>query len=258
MNSSQSSQSPQQRLAHLLGTAYGNHATVECIPQELEPASADDAYRVQQAFLQQRQERIGGWKIGAKSEQGPIQGAPLPAGRIYPATTVIERAAYPVLGIELEIMFCFDIDFQPGAAPMPEQKVMRHIGGMAASIEIVSSRLAGWPEVPKLSQLADLQNHGALVSGEFIAYDAAFPFLKPEAHLTLNGKDIFKGSAGNPAGDPRRLLGWLVNHCSTHGITLPAGTVVTTGSYTGIHFPDEAGLVIGQVAGLPPIHFELA
>lgn len=253
-----SSQSPQERLAHLLSTAYGKHAAAECIPQELEPASAEEAYLVQQAFLRQRQARIGGWKIGAKSDKGPIQGAPLPAERIYPATSVVERADYPVLGIELEIMFCFDSDFQPGAAPVSEQEVMSHISTMAASIEIVSSRIPGWPEVPKLNQLADLQNHGALVSGEFVAYDAAFPFLHPAAHLTLNGKDIFKGSASNPAGDPRRLLGWLVNHCRTHGMALPAGTIVTTGSYTGIHFPDEPGLVIGQIAGLPPIHFELA
>lgn len=253
-----SSQSPQEQLAHLLAAAYGKHAAAECIPQELEPASAEEAYRVQQAFLRQIQAQTGGWKIGAKSEQGPIQGAPLPAQRIYPATSVIERADYPVLGIELEIMFCFDTDFRPGTAPVPEREVMRRVSTMAASIEIVSSRIAGWPDVPKLSQLADLQNHGALVSGEFVAYDAAFPFLNPAAHLTLNGKDIFKGSASNPAGDPRRLLGWLVNHCSRQGIALPAGTVVTTGSYTGIHFPDEPGLVIGQIAGLPPIHFELA
>jgi 2-keto-4-pentenoate hydratase len=253
-----SSQSPQERLAQLLGAAYGKHAAAECIPQELEPGSVEDAYLVQQAFLRQIQAQTGGWKIGAKSDKGAIQGAPLPAQRIYPATAAIKRADYPVLGIELEIMFCFDTDFQPGAAPIREQEVMRRVSTMAASIEIVSSRIAGWPEVPKLSQLADLQNHGALISGEFIAYDAAFPFVNPVAHLTLNGKDIFKGSASNPAGDPRRLLSWLVNHCNAHGLLLPAGTIVTTGSYTGIHFPEEPGLVIGQIAGLPPIHFELA
>jgi len=252
-----SMQSPQEEMAHLLSTAYGRHATVDCIPQKLEPANADDAYLVQHAFLQQRQAQIGGWKVGAKSDKGQIQGAPLPAERIYPITSTVDRGAYPVLGMELEIMFCFDVDFHPGTTAISELEVMRRVSAMAASVEIVSSRIAGWPEVPKLSQLADLQNHGALISGEFIAYDAAFPFLNPTAHLTLNGKDVFKGVASNPAGDPRRLLGWLVNHCVARGIGITAGTVVTTGSYTGIHFPDEPGMVIGQIAGLPPIHFEL-
>ncbi|MFJ2988204.1 2-keto-4-pentenoate hydratase [Collimonas sp. NPDC087041] len=247
----------QAELAALLSKAYGDHAMVECLPAELEPANSEQAYQVQREFLRHRQASIGGWKIGAKSETGPVQGAPLPAGGIFPATSIIERADYPVLGIELEIMFCFKHDIDPDAAPLTDIQVMQSIGSMAASVEIVSSRIAGWPELPKLLQLADLQNHGALIVGEFVDYHASFPFVSPAAHLTLGGRDIFKGSGSNPAGDPRRLLAWLVQHCRVQGIAIPRGTVITTGSYTGIHFPEEAGLVIGQIAGLPPIHFEL-
>ncbi|PFH09774.1 2-keto-4-pentenoate hydratase [Collimonas sp. PA-H2] len=248
---------PQAGLAAMLSKAYGERALLECLPAALEPASSEQAYQVQREFLHHRQASIGGWKIGAKSPTGPIQGAPLPAGGIVPTTSTIDRADYPVLGIELEIMFCFKRDIDPGAAPLSDVQVMHSIGTMAASIEIVSSRIAGWPELPKLLQLADLQNHGALITGEFIDYDASFPFASPAAHLTLGGRDIFKGSGSNPAGDPRRLLGWLVQHCRAQGIAIPCGTVITTGSYTGIHFPEEAGLVIGQIASLPPIHFEL-
>ncbi|AIY39210.1 2-keto-4-pentenoate hydratase [Collimonas arenae] len=252
------STSPQQELAALLSKAYGDRIALECIPAELEPGSSEQAYQVQSAMLAYRQARIGGWKVGARSADGPVQGAPLPAERIYSATSVIERGDYPVLGIELEIMFCFDRDIEPGDAPLTPAQVLRNVGAMAASIEIVSSRIGGWPEVPKLLQLADLQNHGALIGGEFIGYDAGFPFTNPVAHLTLGGRDIFNGNGSNPAGDPRRLLTWLVQHCSAQGIAIPRGTVITTGSYTGMHFPDEPGLVIGQIAGLPPIHFELA
>jgi hypothetical protein len=39
-----------------------------------------------------------------------------------------------------------------------------------ASIDIVSIRLTGPPEAPKLNQLADLHNHGALILGPFIDY----------------------------------------------------------------------------------------
>jgi 2-keto-4-pentenoate hydratase len=252
-----STNSPQLKLAAVLSKAYGAHALAECLQAELTPDSSEQAYLVQREFLRHLQATIGGWKIGAKSPIGPIQGAPLPVGGIFPTTSVIDRRDYPVLGIELEIMFCFDRDITPETVPLSEAQVMGSIGTMAASIEIVSSRIAGWPELPKLLQLADLQNHGALISGEFIDYDASFPFASPAAHLTLGGRDIFKDSGNNPAGDPRRLLPWLVNHCRTQGIAIPRGTVITTGSYTGIHFPDEPGLIIGQIAGLPPIHFEL-
>lgn len=245
-------------LGHLLGDAYAQQAMLAIVPAELEPVDIDDAYRAQQAFLRRSRAGIGGWKIGSKSDSGPIQGAPLPLHGIHPSSSVLRRSAFAVLGLELEIMFCFDCDFKPRSAPVSDAEVMECISSMGASIEIVSSRLAGWPDVPKLNQLADLQNHGALVVGEFVDYRDDFDFRRPAAHLTFNGTDVFKGQGVNPAGDPRRLLSWLVNHCSARGIAIPGGTVITAGSYTGMFFPQEPGMVIGQVTGLPPIHFELS
>lgn len=246
-----------EELGILLGDAYAQKATVK-VPPHLESANGADAYRAQQAFLQRHRLDIGGWKIGAKSEDGPIQGAPLPRRGIYASDAAVARSDFAVFGIELEIMFRFGRDFLPGAAVVTEEQVLSAIDGIAASIEIVSSRLKGWPDVPKLNQLADLQNHGALIVGEFVAYDAGADFRSPQAQLVLNGRDVFKGAGTNPAGDPRRLLHWLVGHCNAQNIALPAGTVITAGSYTGMLFPEEAGLVMGEIAGLPPVRFEIA
>ncbi|TQK05593.1 2-keto-4-pentenoate hydratase [Herbaspirillum sp. SJZ107] len=247
-----------EELGILLSDAHAQKAGQVTVPAHLEPASGADAYRAQQAFLQRRGLDIGGWKIGAKSEDGPIQGAPLPRQGIYASGAAVARSDFPVFGIELEIMFRFGRDFLPGSAAVTEEQVLSAIDGIAASIEIVSSRLTGWPDVPKLNQLADLQNHGALIAGEFVAYDAGVDFRSPQAHLVLNGRDVFKGAGTNPAGDPRRLLHWLVGHCNAQNIALPAGTVITAGSYTGMLFPEEAGLVVGEIAGLPPVRFDIA
>ena len=247
-----------EELGALLADAYAQNAAQVNVPAHLEPATSADAYRAQQAFLQHRGLDIGGWKIGAKSEEGPIQGAPLPRQGIHPSPAVLARSDFPVFGIELEIMFRFGRDFLPGVAAVSEEEVLASIDGIAASIEIVSSRLTGWPDVPKLNQLADLQNHGALIVGEFVAYDADLDFRSPQAHLVLNGRDVFRSAGTNPAGDPRRLLHWLVGHCNAQNIALPAGTVITAGSYTGMVFPEEAGLVEGEIAGLPAVRFEIA
>jgi 2-keto-4-pentenoate hydratase len=247
-----------EELGMLLADAYAQKAGQVNVPARLEPATSADAYRAQQAFLQRHRLDIGGWKIGAKSEDGPIQGAPLPRQGIRASPAVLSRKEFPVFGIELEIMFRFGRDFLPGSAAVTEEQVLSSIDGIAASIEIVSSRLRGWPDVPRLNQLADLQNHGALIAGAFVDYDDGVDFRSPQAHLALNGQDVFKGIGTNPAGDPRRLLHWLVSHCNEQNIALPAGTVMTAGSYTGLVFPEEAGVVVGEIAGLPPVRFDIA
>ena len=68
-----------------------------------------------------------------------------------------------------------------------------------------------------------------------------------------NGKELMAGVAANPAGDPRRLLPWLVEHCSKSGITIDAGCVITTGSYSGMYFADGAGTATGVIEGLPRV-----
>ncbi|MEB0011684.1 2-keto-4-pentenoate hydratase [Glaciimonas sp. Gout2] len=247
-------------LADILSVAYNGNTTIS-VPAALEPENSDRAYAVQQRILKNCHVSIGGWKIGAKSDIGPIQGAPLPQLRIYAASAStpvsIARKDYPVLGLELEIFFSFNRDFLPQSEPIPEQEVLESISGFGASIEIVSSRVNGWRDAPKLVQLADLQNHGALMIGQMVAYRGDFSTLNPVVDLRLDGVPLFSGVGQNPAGDPRRLLSWLVNHCSQKGLGLLAGTIITTGSYTGVDFPTKGGTVAGEIAGLPAVTFEL-
>jgi 2-keto-4-pentenoate hydratase len=243
-------------LARLLSTAYKGNS-IAFVPAGLEPADIESAYAVQQSFLKHCELETGGWKVGAKSETGPIQGAPLPLPRIYSGHAAIHRRDYPVLGIELEIVFAFNRDFLPRAEPVPEREVLDSVSAFGASVEIVSSRLSGWPEAPKLIQLADLQNHGALVVGQMVEYRNDFAFAAPRVDLRIDGVPLVRGAGSNPAGDPRRLLCWLVNHCRANGLVLPAGNIITTGSYTGMEFPAQAGRMTGEIEGLPAVSFDL-
>jgi 2-keto-4-pentenoate hydratase len=244
-------------LGHLLADAYAQPGTQVAVPAHLVPDDGATAYLAQRAFLQRRELAIGGWKIGAKSADGPVQGAPLPARGVHASGVTLARSDFPVLGIELEIAFRFNREFLPDAAPVLDADVLSGIASIGATIEIVSSRLAGWPEVPKPAQLADLQNHGALIVGAFFDYRADADFINPLAQLQMNGQDMFNDTGANPAGDPRRLLPWLVRHCHAQGIALPAGTVITAGSYTGMFFPSKPGTITGRIAGLPAVAFNL-
>ena len=138
-----------------------------------------------------------------------------------------------------------------------DEEVLGGVTSMLATIEVVSSRFAQWPRVERLCQLADLQNHGAIACGQAIDYAPAFDCASPQLSFTFNGANIAPAQALNPAGDPRRLLGWLVNHCAARGLSIGAGIVVTTGSYTGLHFPDSPGTAVGEFRGLPPVRLTI-
>jgi len=244
-------------LARLLDGAFAHGAALTQVAPGLIPRSADDAYRVQDRLLQLRRQRAGGWKVGSKTATGPIQGAPLPAGGIHSSPVRWQRSAFPMIGLELEIAFRLGRDFEPSVQAYSSEEVLGSVSSICATIEIVSSRLAAWPQADKLLQLADLQNHGALVVGGLVDYDPHFPYLAPALEFRFEGDQIAQGQAANPAGDPRRLLAWVVNHCTGRGRRFEAGTIVTTGSYTGLYLASRSGTAEGAIAGLPPVSVRL-
>ncbi|NPT59337.1 2-keto-4-pentenoate hydratase [Paraburkholderia elongata] len=244
-------------LSQRLADARRNHLTLDALPPEQTPADGAAAYAIQHDILRVLDAPIGGWKIGAKSDSGPIQGAPLPASDLHADGARFPREAFAPLGLELEIAFRFGRRFEPSTTTYSEADVHAGIGSIGATIEIVASRYAGWPKIDKLAQLADLQNHGALVVGEFTPYREDFPFVAPSARFSFEGRDVVETTPTNPAGDPRRLPTWLVNHATSRGIAVTPEMVVTTGSYTGMFFPQSAGTASGCIEGLAPISLTL-
>lgn len=244
-------------LSQLLADARRRRTTLDTLPPEQLPADADAAYAIQHEILSACGARIGGWKIGAKSASGPIQGAPLPDTDLHADGARLSREGFAPLGLELEVAFRFGRRFEPSATPYDEDEVLAGIGSIGATIEIVASRYAEWPDVDKPAQLADLQNHGALIVGEFTRYREDFPFVAPSLRFEFNGRDVVEATPANPAGDPRRLLTWLVNHASSRGIAVTPEMVITAGSYTGMFFPHEAGTASGHIEGLAPVHLTL-
>lgn len=244
-------------LAGLLFEARRAGRTIAAPAGALEPAAAADAYAIQRESLALRVSRVVGWKVGAKSADGPIQGSMLPSDAFLASPGVVRRADHAVLGLELEIAFRLGRTFAPSETPYASEEVMASIAAMAATIEVVSSRYAGWPKVAPLLQLADLQNHGALCVAEGVPYDPAYPFEQPAARFEFDGSNVVLAPPRNPAGDPRRLLAWLVNHVTASGVAFTDDLWVTTGSYTGMHFPEAAGAAVGRFDGLPEVRLTL-
>ncbi|WP_244818196.1 2-keto-4-pentenoate hydratase [Caballeronia sp. Lep1P3] len=249
-------------LARLFADARAHRAKLDTLPDGARPASADEAYAAQKAALRMldasladgaEASAIGGWKVGSKSTDGPIQGALLPADGVHRSSARLSMQAFGKAALELEVAFTFNRRFEANSGPYRDEEVFAAIDCMHAAIEVVASRFAAWPDVDKLWQLADLQNHGALVVGEGVPYDEAFAFVSPAMSFTYDGAPLFDAAPANPAGDPRRLLAWTVNHAVAQGLAVEKGTVITAGSYTGMAFPDKPGVAVGAIDGLPPV-----
>jgi 2-keto-4-pentenoate hydratase len=245
-------------LSQRLAQARDDRIVIETPPDATFPADSNAAYAIQHETLGLKGASIGGWKVGAKSPGGPSQCAPLPASDVHSTKARLSRRDFVPLALELEIAFRFSRVFEPRGAAYSSDEVLANIAETAAAIEIVASRYSAWPNVDKLLQLADLQNHGALIVGEFQEYDETFPFLEPALSFTFGERLVSTDAAANPAGDPRSLLPWLVNHITGRGIAVTPEMVMTTGSYTGMFFPQSTGTATGTFADLPPVCLELA
>lgn len=247
-------------LAAQLAQAYRRHDLIDAPCISL--GTPSQAYAVQQALLAQLGWPVHAWKVGAKSPEGPIQGAPLPTRGVLPSGADLRRGTFSSLALELEVAFRLRRGFAARERPYAASDVLPEVGSMLACIEIVASRFRHWPEVDKLAQLADLQNHGALIIGEEVHYDPVFDVISPALSFTINGQALASvpPRGRNPAGDPRRLLPWVVNHHTQHGCDLEPGMLITTGSCIGLNSPAAiAGTlhVKGRIEGLPPVELRL-
>lgn len=247
--------------AALLTEARQSASSLETLPPDLAPPSDAEAYGVQRLILQNSQDTIGGWKVGAKTPEAPINGGLLPAQGIHPSGVKLSGEDFPWVGLELEIAFRLGRDFPAQNAPYSESEVLGSITEMGPTIELVTSRIRPNPDNPRRWAIADLLNHGALIVGKPIPYDPAYPFLAPSLTWTFNGQDIAPASSltapANPAGDPRRLLAWTVNHCCQQGWDFKKEMLITAGTYTGVFKPTSTGEAIGNFAGLGEVHVSL-
>jgi 2-keto-4-pentenoate hydratase len=245
-------------IAELIVDAMRQGQKISEIRPDYVPADSASAYALQREILKLRETTVGGWKVGSKSTSGgPINGALLPEDGLFASGSQLESVDYPSPILELEIAFRLNRTFEARQEAYSDEEVLSSIGSMGATIEVVSSRFIAWPKIEPLLALGDLLNHGALIVGDFIPYDESFPFLEPALTFTYADQDIVPGDGANPAGDPRRLLPWVVNHHTQNGQSVSPELVITTGSYTGMYLTKEPGLAVGEIRGLPPVSVEL-
>ena len=153
-----------------------------------------------------------------------------------------QAGAWPftLRGIEAEIALRLGraVDAETARALTPES-ARALIDAMAVSIEVVDSRWQQGMATPTMLKLADLQSHGALVLGDWSTY-RPMDWSLQVCRVQVGQQAEVMRQGTHSLGDPAWLLPtWLRHACALHG-EVPAGTVVTTGTWVGI-LPAEAG-----------------
>jgi 2-keto-4-pentenoate hydratase len=232
--------------ARILADARRDGATLDALPASCRPATLDDAHAIEVATAGRLGEAIVGWKVAATPDGHLARGAIL-RSRLVASGARLDAATMPLLGVECEIAFRFDVDCPARGSPYAYADVAAAVTALPA-IEVVDSRFRGYPNAPFLDRVADCMSNGAFVAGAPRADWRAFDLAALAAELAIDGTTIVKRIGGHPTKDPLLPAVALANDLRTT-VGIAAGMIVTTGTYTGLHFARPGNVVKATFAG---------
>ena len=228
-----------ESVARAIVQARAQRRPVAGAPMAQALATAEDAY-----WAQELAAREGGWseegvarhwKSGGPSRDGALTHAPLPTGGIWMSPADARGFHFNARLIEAEVALRLARDVTPDQAEaMTPEQAASYVESMCVSIEVVDSRWAeGARAAPALLKLADLQSHGALVLGSWVPFQAR-DWSQQQCVVTI-GQGVphtFRGT--HSLADPTWLLPTWLKHVTRFGATVPANTIVTTGTWCGM------------------------
>jgi 2-keto-4-pentenoate hydratase len=216
------------------------------LPETCRPHAVADAHAIQLATAALLDDTIVGWKVAATPEGQNVRGGLL-RSRIFEDRIALSPPLVPLLGVEAEIAFRFDCELAPRDEPYTYEEVRDAVTAFPA-IEVVDSRFRGYPNAPFLDRLADFMSNGAFVQGALHPDWRGVDLAALDAELLVDGTTVVRKRGGHPTKDPLLPAVTLVNELrSQRGIS--QGTVVTTGTYTGLNFAKPGQAVTANFHG---------
>ena len=221
-----------ERAAGLLRGAMDDPSSLLApLPAECTPADAAQAYAVQ-AVLMEGLGAIGGWKVGAASNEALPVTAPMPAAWLHHGPAVLPVAQYPRPLAEGETCYRIGRDLPPAGAPYSREQIIDAIAAIHVGAEIVQPRFPDPASLDPLVALADLLGHAGYVVGDEVVEWQGIDLAAQSLALNLDGAEA-KSRAGYPFPEPIRIIQWLANEGSHWAGGLKADQFVTTGSWIG-------------------------
>ena len=225
-----------RRAAALLLEARHTRRWLAALPEECRPADIAEAYAIQRLVFAKLGPVAAAWKVGAGSPEATPACAAIGNSTLFGDGAVVPSNMLNLVGAEAEIAYRLGLDLPPRSKHYSLDEVRAAIEWAHPVIEISDTRFVSWASQNRPSHVADQLNHGALAVGADSVRLADVDPPRQRAIMKVNGEVRADAVGGNPAGDPLRLLMWLANGGAESVGGLSAGSVITTGSLTGITF----------------------
>ena len=238
-----------QQLAEALSQARAQRTPTDAAPFAQTLTQAEQAYAVQRAMAATQGWFKNGvptaWKSGGPSRTAALTHAPLPDAGIWssPASAAAHQWHFNRHGVEAEIALRLGrpVDAALAATLTPESAEVL-IDAMAVSIELVDTRLQQSFDAPPLVKLADLQAHSALILSAWQPYRRV-DWTAQTCRVQIGAQPEVVHTGTHSMSDPAWLLPLWLRHATAEFGTVPAGTVVTTGTWVGILMAQAGDLV---------------
>jgi 2-keto-4-pentenoate hydratase len=238
------------KLAMRLEAAWTDRAPIEPLSETEDLSDLDDAYAVQTAWTDLRLragEEIVGRKIGLTSravqeQMGvgePDYGTLWGSRRIEVRDGGARVAADTFLQPRVEGEIAFRLGEPPAGPDVTADDVLAATEAIAASIEIVDSRIADW-RIKLADTVADNASYGGFVIGQWTPLDPGRHL--PDLRMTLsrNGAPGVEGRGSAALGDPATAVAWLLNKLTSLGVQARSGDIVLSGALAAM-LPAAAG-----------------
>jgi 2-keto-4-pentenoate hydratase len=148
---------------------------------------------------------------------------------------------------EAEIAFVLGEDLAEG--PLDDEQVRGAVRHVAAALEIVDSRVAGW-DIAFGDTVADNASSGLFVLGENRLTLDEFEPRDATMAMTLDGAPASEGTGAACLGDPLLALAWLARTARELGDPLRAGQVVLSGALGPMVATPPGSVVTAEISSL--------
>lgn len=238
--------------AHHLIAARRTHRTISAASCRTPDAQA--AYAAQDAVASAcgwfREAPAGHWKSGGPSRDAELTHAALPPAGVWASPAKAGTWPFRLRGIEAEIALRLGRAVDPALAQTLDARAAAElVDAMCVSIEIVDSRWTEGLDAPALAKLADLQSHGALVLAPWLPF-APRDWQAQVCRVQIGAQPPVERQGTHSLADPVFVLPAWLRHATRDGRSVPAGTVVTTGTWVGLLHADKGDLVTVEFPGV--------